>query len=96
MRALVTVTGQDRVGIIASVCNLLAERNINILDINQTVMEEFFTMAMLVDTCSCTCSYEELRSALHDSGAGGSGRQNGHFHPHSAGGHFPRHAPDLR
>ena len=68
MRALGTVTGQDRVGIIASVCNLLAERNINILDINQTVMEEFFTMAMLVDTCSCTCSYEELRSALHDSG----------------------------
>ena len=63
MRALVTVTGQDRVGIIASVCNLLAERNINILDINQTVMEEFFTMAMLVDTCSCTCSYEELQAA---------------------------------
>lgn len=64
MRALVTVTGQDRVGIIAEVCNLLAGLNINIQDINQTVMEDFFTMAMLVDTASCTCAYEELRQAL--------------------------------
>lgn len=68
MRALVTVTGQDRIGIIAAVCNLLAELNINILDINQTVMAEFFTMAMLVDTESCTCSYEELRQALNAKG----------------------------
>ena len=68
MRALVTVTGQDRVGIIAAVCNLLAELNINIQDINQTVMDEFFTMAMLVDTASCTCSYEDLRKALDDKG----------------------------
>ena len=68
MRALVTVTGQDCVGIIAAVCNLLAERNINIRDINQTVMDEFFTMAMLVDTESCTCSYEDLRQALSAKG----------------------------
>lgn len=68
MRALVTVTGQDSVGIIAAVCNLLAELNINIRDINQTVMDEFFTMAMLVDTTSCTCSYEDLRQALDAKG----------------------------
>ena len=68
MRALVTVTGLDNVGIIAAVCNLLADRNINILDINQTVMEDLFTMAMLVDTASCTCAYEELRQALEQKG----------------------------
>ena len=68
MRAIVTVTGQDRVGIIAAVCNLLAEHNINILDINQTVMQEFFTMNMLVDTAACNCSYDQLHTAMNAKG----------------------------
>ena len=68
MRALVTVTGQDRVGIIASVCNLLAERNINILDINQTVLQEYFTMVMLVDTSACKDSIGELSDILEKAG----------------------------
>ena len=50
MKAIVTVIGKDRVGITASVCSLLAQHNINILDITQTVLQEFFTMVMLVDT----------------------------------------------
>ena len=50
MKAIVTVIGKDRVGITASVCALLAEHNINILDITQTVLQEYFTMVMLVDT----------------------------------------------
>ena len=50
MRAVVTVVGKDRVGIIAEVCSLLASCGVNILDINQTVMQDFFTMSMLVDT----------------------------------------------
>ena len=49
MKAVVTVVGKDRVGIIASVCVKLAEYNINVLDISQTVMQGYFTMMMVVD-----------------------------------------------
>ena len=49
MKAIVTVIGKDRVGIIASVCALMASHNVNILDISQTIMQEYFTMIMLVD-----------------------------------------------
>ena len=49
MKAIVTVTGKDTTGIIAKVCTCLAENDVNILDISQTVMQEFFTMAMLID-----------------------------------------------
>ena len=49
MKAIVTVIGRDRPGIIANVSALLAENNINIEDISQTVMQGFFTMVMLVD-----------------------------------------------
>ena len=50
MKAIVTVVGNDKVGIIAKVSSLLAELNINILDISQTIMQDIFTMIMLVDT----------------------------------------------
>ena len=46
MKAIVTVVGQDRVGIIAAVCSKLAEFNVNVLDISQTVMQGYFTMMM--------------------------------------------------
>ena len=49
MHAIVTVVGNDRVGIIASVCSLLAENNVNILDISQTILHGKFTMVMAVD-----------------------------------------------
>ena len=49
MRAIVTVIGKDRVGIIARVCTFLAENNINILDINQSIVQGFFNMMMIVD-----------------------------------------------
>ena len=44
MRAIVTVVGKDRVGIIANVCNLLAKYQVNVLDISQTVLQGYFTM----------------------------------------------------
>ena len=47
MKAIVTVLGRDRVGIIASVCALLSEYNINILDISQTILGDMFSMTML-------------------------------------------------
>ncbi len=68
MKAIVTVIGPDRIGIIAEICSLLASKSINIIDINQTVMETFFTMTMLVDTASINCSFEELVSAASAKG----------------------------
>ncbi len=64
MKAIVTVIGPDRVGIIAEVCTLLASYRVNILDISQTVMQEFFTMTMLVDTSYSSESFDSIRDAL--------------------------------
>ena len=49
MKAIVTVVGKDRVGIIANVCTALANFNVNVLDISQTVMQGYFTMMMATD-----------------------------------------------
>ena len=54
MKAVVTVVGKDRVGIIATVCLELASYNVNVLDISQTVMQGYFTMMMAVDVTQCT------------------------------------------
>lgn len=48
-RAVVSVIGKDQVGIIAKVTNVLADNNVNVLDISQTILQDFFTMMMLVD-----------------------------------------------
>jgi len=64
MRAIVTVVGNDRVGIIAEVSTLLAKQNVNILDISQTVLAEFFTMVMLVDTSGFEGQFAELADTL--------------------------------
>ena len=68
MRAIVTVVGKDQVGIIASVCTLLAENGVNILDISQTVMQEYFTMVMLVDTAKCPAPFSDLSESLKSRG----------------------------
>ena len=60
MKAVVTVVGKDRVGIIANVCVALASYNVNVLDISQTVMEEYFTMMMVVDVTHSTIPMAEL------------------------------------
>ena len=54
MKAIVTVVGRDRVGIIAAVCAKLAEFNVNVLDISQTVMQGCFTMMMVTEISGCT------------------------------------------
>ena len=68
MKAIMTVTARDRVGIIASVCSLLASMSVNILDINQTVMQGIFTMTLLVDTSTSKNSFDEIRTALINRG----------------------------
>jgi ACT domain-containing protein len=64
MRAIVTVIGEDRVGIIAGISTALAEHQVNILDISQTVLQEYFTMIMLVDLSRITLPFTELVEAL--------------------------------
>ena len=68
MRAIITVAGKDRVGITAAVCSLLAQHNINILDITQTVLQEYFTMVMLVDTSACAQSIGDMSDILDQAG----------------------------
>ena len=63
-----TVTAQDRVGIIAGVCSLLAEKGVNILDLSQTVMQGVFTMTLLVDTSTSTHTFDEIRTAITERG----------------------------
>ena len=68
MKAIVTVIGEDRVGIIAAVCQDLAEYNVNVLDISQTVMQGYFTMMMVVDVSGATCPVAELAQKLDEKG----------------------------
>ena len=68
MRVIVTVYGLDRVGIIFGVCKLLAQANVNVLDISQTVMQEFFTMTMLADISAATQDMVTLREQLNELG----------------------------
>ena len=68
MNAIVTVIGKDRVGIITAVCIKLAEMNINVLDISQTIMQGNFTMIMAVDVSQATASFAEIRDALAELG----------------------------
>ena len=68
MKAIVTVVGKDRVGIIADVCVELASYNINVLDISQTVMQGYFTMMMAVDTSKSEIPFAELAKKLDAKG----------------------------
>ena len=68
MKAIVTVVGKDRVGIIAQVSTQLANLNINILDISQTVMQGYFTMMMVVEVSECSVPLAELCKAMDAKG----------------------------
>ena len=65
MKAIVTVVGLDRVGIIGELCTVLAGMQINIVDISQTVMRNFFFFFMLVDTGSANKTLDEIGEVLH-------------------------------
>jgi ACT domain-containing protein len=67
-RAIVTIIGSDRVGIIAGISGAIADANVNILDISQSVIREFFTMIMMVDIGGATMTFEELSRNLSRKG----------------------------
>lgn len=60
MRAVVTVVGKDKTGIIAKVSTFLAEKGVNILDISQTILDDYFAMIMMVDLADAKSSLAEL------------------------------------
>lgn len=67
-KAIITVVGKDTVGIIARVCTYLAENQINILDISQTIVQDYFNMMMIVDVSSMTKSFGTVAEELEQAG----------------------------
>lgn len=70
MRAVVTVMGKDRSGIIAKISGVLYEYNVNVLDIRQNVMEDIFAMTMLVDLSKCSVELSQLSKIMEETGNG--------------------------
>ncbi|GBG57084.1 UPF0237 protein [Sporomusaceae bacterium FL31] len=68
MKIVITIVGQDRVGIIAMVSNILAEKNVNILNINQNIVDGFFNMVMIADMTSGKISLKDLQQLLREKG----------------------------
>lgn len=66
MKGIITIIGKDKVGIIAGVSTLLSVNNVNILDINQTVMREYFTMIMLVELDKMKTDFAKLQHQLEN------------------------------
>ena len=67
-KAIITVLGKDKVGIIAKTCVYLAEKEVNVLEISQTIVEGFFNMIMIVDITNTTCELSELACGLEKLG----------------------------
>lgn len=68
-KTIITVVGKDTVGIIAKVCTYLAENHVNILDISQTIIQEYFNMMMIVDMQKTEKSFDVLAEELEQIGA---------------------------
>jgi len=66
MRAVITVIGNDKVGILAKVSTTCAESNANVIEVTQSVLQEFFTMVMLIDISQMNCKLEELKERLNE------------------------------
>ncbi|PWM78228.1 MAG: ACT domain-containing protein [Phascolarctobacterium sp.] len=68
MRIVVTIVGKDRVGIIARVSNVLAEHNINILNINQNIMDGFFNMVLIANMENADLQLDKLKEVFNTLG----------------------------
>ena len=64
MKSILTVIGQDQVGIIAGISTELGKFNINILNVNQTIMDGYFTMIMMLDQSKANASFEDVKNGL--------------------------------
>lgn len=63
-KTIITVIGKDTVGIIAKVCTYLADNQVNILDITQTILQDYFNMMMIVDRSKATKRFEEMAEEI--------------------------------
>ena len=63
-KTIITVVGKDTVGIIAAVCSYLADNKVNILDISQTIVQEYFNMMMIVDISGSKTSFDDMAHEL--------------------------------
>ncbi|KES14609.1 ACT domain-containing protein [Gilliamella apicola SCGC AB-598-B02] len=68
MKTILTVIGKDQTGIIAGISQKLYELNINILDVSQTIMGEYFTMIMLLDLSKINMSFDDVKTAVTETG----------------------------
>lgn len=68
MRAVITVLGHDKIGIIYQVTKVLAENKVNVLDISQTILQDYFTMVMIVDLKDSLLKFEDLQQKLSETG----------------------------
>ena len=69
MKAIITVIGRDQVGIMYRVSGILNEQGVNIEDVTQTIMQDYFTMLMLVKIDESRSSFRQLQDALESMGA---------------------------
>lgn len=69
-KTIITVVGKDTIGIIAKVCNYLADNNMNILDISQTIVQEYFNMMMIVDMNNSDKPFGDVCNELEELGEG--------------------------
>ncbi len=67
-KVVITVTGMDRTGIVANISNALAQDNVNILDIRQSILDDLFTMIMLVDISTSKKGFSEIKKHLEEVG----------------------------
>ena len=67
-KIIITIVGKDRVGIVARTCNYLAENGMNILDITQTILQEYFNMMMIVDVSAIEKTFGEVADELEKVG----------------------------
>lgn len=67
MQAVITVIGKDQVGILAKVSQYCAEYNVNIVDVDQTIIQDFFTMVMVVNIDKISIDFEDFQKQVKDS-----------------------------
>ncbi|MDO4552467.1 MAG: ACT domain-containing protein [Bacillota bacterium] len=70
MRAVITVIGKDTVGILAMVSGICARHNANVIEVTQSVLQEFFAMVMLIDISLMDCELSELQKELRENKMG--------------------------
>jgi ACT domain-containing protein len=66
--AIITVMGKDRPGLVAGISRVLADHRVNIEDISQTILQDMFSMILIVDISSCDISFESLQESLNQEG----------------------------